>query len=127
MKIKANNERTNQKNKFAVCNTCTIKLIEICYDRVWWFRPIREPLRLGMVIMGKLYGIDPRNYHVQTEACFGCVRFTKTALKDKSYLFRLLSGIINPVFDRIMETIVSKEEIMEAKKYAKEATQIPLP
>jgi hypothetical protein len=73
--------------------------------------------------MGKLYGINPQKFRVKSETCYGCVRFTKTALKDKSYLFRLLNGIINPVFDRIMGTIVSKQEIIEAKKYAKEATQ----
>jgi len=37
-----------------------------------------------------------------------------------------LNGIINPVFNRIVETIVIKEEIMEAKKYAKEATKMKM-
>jgi len=42
---------------------------------------------------------------------------------DKKISEKRLNEIINPGFNRIMETIVSEEEIMEAKKYAKEATQ----
>jgi hypothetical protein len=97
-------------------------LVKTCYERVWWFKTIREPLRAGMVLMGKLYGVNHDDYPVKNEECQGCVRFTKTGLKEKSSLFRLLNGIVNPVFDRIMETIVIPEEVLEAKKYAKEAT-----
>ena len=112
------------KLEYAVCNTCTIKLVQICFARAWWFRLIREPLRFGMVIMGMFYDINPKDFPVKSESCYGCVRFTKTSLKDKSSLFRFLNGIINPIFDGIMETIVSNEEILEAKKYAREATHV---
>ena len=108
---------------YAVCTTCTIKLVELCYERAWWFRLIREPLRFGMVIMGLFYQVDPKDFPVRTDTCKGCVRFIKTGLKDKSSLFRWLNGIVNPVFDGIMETIVSRDEILEAKTYAREATQ----
>jgi hypothetical protein len=45
-------------------------------------------------------------------------------LKERSSLFRFLNGIVNPIFDHILETIVSKEEVLEAKKHAKEATHV---
>jgi hypothetical protein len=117
-------DEIEEKLEYAVCNTCTIKLVEICFARAWWFRLIREPLRFGMVIMGMFYDIDPKDFPVKSESCNGCVRFTKTSLKDKSSLFRFLNGIINPIFDGIMETIVSKEEILEAKQYAREVTHV---
>jgi len=119
-----NRDEMGDNLEYAVCNTCTIKLVEICYARRWWFRLIREPLRFGMVIMGMFYGIDPKDFPVKSESCYGCIRFTKTGLKNKSSLFRFLNGIINPIFDGIMETIVSKEEIMAAKEYAREATHV---
>jgi len=112
----------NQNKGYAVCNTCTIMLVKTCYERVWWFRIIREPLRFGMVIMGKFYSVNHNDYLVKSNECRGCVRFIKTGLKEKSSLFRFLNGIVNPLFDRIMETIVSREEVLEAKKHAKEAT-----
>jgi len=34
--------------KYAICNTCTILLVKLCFQRVWWFRLMREPLLLGM-------------------------------------------------------------------------------
>ncbi len=77
-----------------------------------------------MVIMGKLYGVNYSDYLVRSEDCQGCVRFIKTGLKEKSSLFRFLNGIINPVFDWILETIVSEEEVMEAKIHANEATHV---
>lgn len=114
----------NQNKEYGVCNTCTIMLVKTSYERAWWFRIIREPLRFGMVVMSKFYGVNPDNYLVKSEECRGCVRFIKTGLKERSSLFGFLNGIVNPVFDRIMETIVSKEEVLEAKKYAKEVTHI---
>ncbi|KKL71837.1 hypothetical protein LCGC14_2090920 [marine sediment metagenome] len=77
-----------------------------------------------MVIMGKFYGVNHSNYLVKSDECQGCVRFIKTGLKEKSSLFRFLNGIVNPVFDWILETIVSEEEVMEAKIHAKEATHV---
>ncbi len=115
-------KKNDQNEEYAVCTTCTILLVKTCNSRAWWFRIIREPLRQGMVIMGKLYGVNHSDYLVSSEGCRGCVRFIKTGLKEKSSLFRFLNGIANPVFDWIMETIVSEEEVLEAKKHARETT-----
>ena len=107
---------------YGVCNTCTIMLVRLAYERAWWFRLIREPLRLGMILLGWLHRINPKDYQVRTLDCHGCIRFTKTALKEKSDLFCWLNDRVNPVFNLILETLVTQEEIQEAKRYARQAT-----
>src|SRR3990172_1394817 len=105
--------------KNALCNTCTLKLVSIAYRRAPWFRLLREPLKLGMRCLSWLHRVDPAEYEVRTPACFGCIRFYKVALKEKSGLFRRLHDRINPVFDAILERIVTAEEIKTAKTYAR--------
>lgn len=111
-----------QKTTYSVCGTCTIMLVEKTYNRVWWFRIIREPLRMGMKLMAAIYRVDLKQYPVRSEQCRGCLRFMKTGLKEHSMLFRALNRVINPLFDRAMERIVSKDEIAESKRYAREMT-----
>jgi hypothetical protein len=108
--------------KNAVCNTCTIRLVRIAYQRAPWFRLVREPLRLGMRGLAWFHRVDPAEYEVRTENCYGCVRFYKVALKEKSALFRWLNDRVNPRFDALLERIVTAEEVREAKAYAREAT-----
>ncbi len=108
--------------KNAVCNTCTIRLVRIAYKRAPWFRLVREPLRLGMCGMAWLHRVDPAEYNVRTPACYSCMRFYKTALKERSALFRWLNERANPRFDALLERIVSAEEVQEAKTYARQAT-----
>jgi hypothetical protein len=50
------------------------------------------------------------------------MRFRKTVLKERSALFRWLNARVNPVFDRLLETIVTQEEVHAAKQYAAEST-----
>ncbi|MCL5997107.1 MAG: nitroreductase [Chloroflexi bacterium] len=111
----------NKKN--AVCNTCTIKLVNIAYRRAPYFRLVREPLKLGMRFLAWIYRVDPAEYNVRTPNCYGCIRFYKTALKEKSALFRWMNDFINPLFDATLERIVSKEEVKQAKAYARAASQ----
>jgi len=106
----------------AVCNTCTLKLAAIAYRRAPWFRLFREPLKLGMRFLSWIYRVNPAGYEVRTPDCFGCIRFYKTALKEKSVLFRRLNDLCNPLFDALLERIVTEEEIKEAKSYARAAT-----
>lgn len=113
------------QGEYGVCNTCTIKLVYTAYSRAPWFRLVREPLRYGMVVMGWWHRIDPGQYRAYTGSCRGCIRFTKTGLKERSALFRWLNGRINPLFDRILGSIVTEEEVAAAKRYAREATQCP--
>ena len=112
-----------QIDEYSICNTCTIKLVNLCCDRKWWFYYFRLPLITGMRIMAAWHRIDPRDYKVRSEGCYGCIRFMKTALKEKSSTFRFLNDRINPVFDKVVGKIVTKEEIREAKDFAKSKTQ----
>ena len=114
---------TNREiKKNALCNTCTLKLVSIAYRRAPWFRLFREPLKLGMRFLSWIYRVNPAEYEVRTPACFGCIRFYKVALKEKSVLFRRLHDLSNPLFDALMERIVTEEEIKQAKTYARAAT-----
>lgn len=113
---------TNQK-KQAKCNTCTIQLVELCYKRNLWFRLFREPLILGMRVMCWWHRIDPREYEVRHERCYGCIRFMKVALKEKSPAFVRLNDLTNPIFNSLRDSIVTPEEKEEAKRFAKEAME----
>lgn len=108
--------------KTALCNTCTLKLVEIAYGRTPEFRLFREPLKLGMRFLSRMYRVNPSEYIVRTPGCFGCVRFHKTALKEKSHLFRLMNDLCNPLFDRLLERIVTEDEVKSAKAYARAAS-----
>jgi hypothetical protein len=108
--------------KNTACNTCTRRLVFIAYERAPWFRLIREPLKLTMHNWVGLRGVDPREYEVHSNGCYDCTRFYKNELKEQSGVFRLLNSLINPVFDIIMERIVSEKEINNAKAHARAAT-----
>ncbi|MBI2856914.1 MAG: nitroreductase [Chloroflexi bacterium] len=108
-----------------ICNTCTIQLVATAYRRAPWFRLVREPLKWGMLAMGRLYRVDPRAYSVPTPGCAGCLRFTKTGLRERSGLFRWLNARLNPLFDRVLESIVTQQEVAEAKRYAVRSTHRP--
>jgi hypothetical protein len=110
------------RKKDAVCNTCTLKLVTIAYQRVPAFRLMREPLKLGMRFLSWYYRVNPDEYAVRTPHCYGCIRFHKTALKEKSALFRWLNDRVNPIFDDVLKQIVTEEEVKRAKSYARAAT-----
>jgi len=113
---------TNSKiKKNAVCNTCTLKLVVIAYRRRPVFRLFREPIKIAMRTLSWIYHINPDEYEVRTTACRGCIRFYKLALKEKSGIFRWFNNKINPLFDRMLESIVTEEEIKRAKDYGKNA------
>ena len=107
--------------KELVCKICTIKLVEAAYARAWWFRLLREPLRAGMLLLGRLYGADLELYDVRSASCRACPRLTKLELKEKSALFRLLNGLVNPWFDRLIERLLEERELQEARDYAERA------
>jgi len=45
----------------------------------------------------------------------------KTALKEKSVFFRVMNRIINPLFNRVRDSIVTETDITEARKIAGES------
>ena len=75
-----------------------------------------------MLFLSWVYRIRPEEYEVRTKSCHGCLRFNKTALKEKSGLFRLFNEKLNPVFDAFLERIITEEEMRQAKEYAQAAT-----
>ena len=108
--------------KCAICNTCTLQLVRLCYQRAPWFRLIREPLVFGLRVMAWSHRIDPRDYQVRTRTCYGCVRFMKTALLDQSATFRWLNRWIDPLFNRIRNSLLLEGELEDAREFAREAT-----
>ena len=114
-------EINSKIKKNAVCNTCTLKLVAIAYRKKPVFRLFREPLKMAMRTLSWLYRIDPNEYEVRTPSCHGCIRFYKLALKEKSGIFRWLNNKINPLFDSMLESIVTEEELRSAKDYGKNA------
>ena len=105
----------------AICSTCTLQLVRLCYARCWWFRLFREPLLAGMRLLAWRHRINSRDYAVRTPACYGCIRFMKVALKEKSPTFRWLNGRIDPVFNRVRNSLLTEEEITQARAFAREA------
>ena len=61
--------------KNAVCNTCTLNLVNIAYRRAPLFRVVREPLKLGMRFLSWAHRVDPTEYEVRAPHCYGCIRF----------------------------------------------------
>lgn len=75
-----------------------------------------------------LSGININPYIFNNEHCINCNRAYKNALKDNSFMFNKINNIINPLFDKYIEKLVTKEEIKASKEYAKTAnsgSQIP--
>ncbi|MDD5038048.1 MAG: hypothetical protein PHN78_01855 [Dehalococcoidales bacterium] len=70
-----------------------------------------------------IHHVDTSEYLVRTPACYNCIRFYKVAVKEKSATFRWLHKWINPLFDRVIETIVTEEERKQTREYAQAATQ----
>lgn len=113
--------QTNRQ-KDAVCNTCTLKQVSIAYQRAPLFRLLREPLKAGMRFLAWVYRVNPIEYVVRTPNCYGCIRFYKVALKEKSALFRWMNDCINPIFDAVLEQIVTPHDLAQSKTYAHAAT-----
>ncbi|HOC92460.1 MAG TPA: nitroreductase [bacterium] len=105
------------------CNTCTWRLVRLCYRRAPWFMLVREPLVFGMRILARLYGIDIRRGRRGHPDCRGCVRYAKNELKQKSSAFVWLNGIIDPVFNRMRNSIITQLELEEARNFARDAAE----
>jgi hypothetical protein len=102
------------------CGSCTLGLVQLAYIKSFWFKAFREPLVFGMRVMARWHGIDARRYQVNHSRCNGCVRFMKNELKAKSPAFRALNFLVNPVFNRLRDSLVTAEEKSEAKRFAAE-------
>ena len=68
-----------------------------------------------------LLGIDPRQASRGHLDCRGCMRYLKDQLKARSWAFRWMNDRIDPVFNRLRDTMVSEDEIEEARVFARQA------
>jgi len=106
---------------FASCNICTIHLESLCYRRAWWFRAFRELLATGIRLFAIAYWIRPREYLARSPMCYKCLRFRKNALKARSTLFNRLDGYLNPMFNRVRDSLLTTEELERARNLARRA------
>ena len=103
-----------------ICKNCASRLARWCYERHWWFRVVREPLLLGMRIMAWWHGIDARKHVVRNPECHGCIRYMKAELEEKSAAFRFLNTHIGKRVNKLRDSMLTQEELDEAKRYARE-------
>jgi hypothetical protein len=102
------------------CGSCTLQLVQLCYERSRSFRAFRESLLAGMMLLSWWHRVDPNVYEVRSEACRGCIRFRKNVLKDVSPTFRVLNEMANPSFNRWRDSLVTAEEIARARQLPSE-------
>lgn len=107
------------------CCVCTIRLETLCNRRAWWFRAFREVLATGVRLFACIYRIRPTNYKTRSPFCHGCLRFKKNALKEQSALFRRLDARINPVFNLVRDSLLTEQELEEARRFAADAATAP--
>jgi len=105
----------------ASCRICTIQLESLCYRRAWWFRAFRELLATGIRLFAVVYWIRPRDYLARAPMCYKCLRFRKNALKARSPLFNWLDAYLNPLFNRVRDSLLTPEELERARRLARRA------
>lgn len=105
----------------ASCKICTIRLEALCYRRAWWFRAFREVLATGIRLFALVYFIRPRDYLARSPMCYKCLRFRKNELKARSPLFDWLDSYLNPIFNRVRDSLLTTEELAHARALARRA------
>ena len=102
----------------SACKICTIRLEELCYQRAWWFRAFREVLATGIRAFAIALWIRTDEDKPRSKACARCLRFRKNALKRRSPLFNWLDGYLNPLFNRVRDSLLTQEELDKARALA---------
>lgn len=103
------------------CKVCTIRLEQQCYQRAWWFRVFREALASGVRFFALVHRIKPDEFLTRAPCCHNCLRFKKNALKTRSPLFCRVDSWINPLFNSIRDSLLTPEELAQAKAFARQA------
>ena len=103
----------------ASCKICTIHLESLCYKRAWWFRAFRELLATGIRLFALAYWLRPQDYLARSPMCYKCLRFRKNALKQCSPLFNWLDGYLNPMFNRVRDSLLTMQELEHARALAR--------
>ena len=102
----------------APCKICTIRLEQLCYQRAWWFRAFREVLATGIRLFALIYRVRPDDHPARSPMCQSCLRFRKSALKERSKLFEWLDGFLNPVFNTLRDALLTEAEKDQARALA---------
>jgi hypothetical protein len=101
------------------CKICTIRLEEQCYERAWWFRAFREVLATGIRLFAIVLFVRTDGGRARSKKCHGCLRFRKNGLKQRSPLFNWLDGYLNPIFNRVRNSLLTPEELEQARALAR--------
>jgi len=109
--------------EYASCKVCVIRLEHICYRRAWWFRPFREVLATGIRVFALVYRVPPGTDAARSAMCHGCLRFRKNAVKRHSRLFNFLDGYLNPLFNRVRDSLLNPDELAWARALADRAAE----
>lgn len=105
----------------AACRICTIRLEELCYQRAWWFRLFREVLATGIRLFALVYRVPKQAYSARSPLCHRCIRFRKNAVKQHSRLFNWADSYLNPMFNRVRDSLLTPEELDRARAFARRA------
>lgn len=116
-----NDITANTAATLATCKICTIRLEQICYRRAWWFRAFREILATGIRLFALAYGLRAGEHPARSPMCHRCLRFRKNALKTRSRLFTWLDGYLNPIFNRLRDSLLTPDELDQARRLAERA------
>jgi hypothetical protein len=108
--------------ELATCRMCTITLLKLGYRRAWWFRPFREVFATGIRAFALVHPVPAEAYAARSPLCRGCLRFRKNAVRQGSPLFRWLDARLNPVFNRVRDSLVTPQEIENAREFARRAS-----
>jgi hypothetical protein len=73
------------------------------------------------VLLHKFYLIRPTDCLARSPMCFKCIRFRKNALKERSALFNWLDSYLNPMFNRVRDSLLTIEELDNARALARRA------
>lgn len=103
------------------CRICTIHLEQLCYRRAWWFRVFREILATGVRLFAAVHRIRPEGFRSRSPACHNCLRFKKNTLKTVSPTFRRIDSWINPLFNKVRDSLLAPEELDRARAFALQA------
>jgi hypothetical protein len=109
----------SEANALSACKICTIRLEELCYLRAWWFRAFRETLATGIRLFAVALTIRTDEGKARSKKCHGCLRFRKNALKLRSPLFNWLDGYLNPFFNRVRDSLLTRQELEQARALAR--------
>lgn len=106
-------------SEIATCRICAMRLFQLCDKRAWWFRPFRAACAAGIELFALFHPVPAEAYAARSPLCQGCRRFRKNAVRQGSPLFRWLDARLNPLFNRVRDTLLTAQELEHARELAR--------